>query len=177
MYKEFEQLVLRRQSCRDFSDRPIEKETLDKIMQLSMLSPSACNSQPWKMLCAISEEKVDSVRKNLQVAGRNSFLNGAKAFIAVVEKQATLKTEVQSKFDRNRFVKYDVGELIAYLTLTAESLGVSSCIIGWMQEEKLKEILGLSENELCRVVIALGYSDIETRKKVRKDKEEIIKYI
>lgn len=177
MYKEFEKLVLTRQSCRNFSDKPIEKQTLDKIMQLSMLCPSACNSQPWKMVCALSDDSVDNVRKNLQIAGRNTFLNGAKAFIAVVEKVATLKADVQSKFDRNRFVKYDVGELIAYITLTAQSLGVSSCIIGWMNEEELSKTLGLNQDEICRVVIALGYSDIETREKTRKDKDQIIKYI
>ena len=177
MYKEFEKLALNRQSCREFSDKPIEKETLDKIMQLAMLAPSACNSQPWKMICAFNEESVKSVRENLQIAGRNTFLNGAKAFIAIAEKVATLKPDTMKRFDRNRFVKYDVGELIAYLTLGAESLGVSTCIIGWMNEEKLATTLNLDQDEICRVVVALGYSDIETRDKVRKEKEEVISYL
>ena len=37
----------------------------------------------------------------------------------------------------DRFVKYDIGEAIAYATLAAEAAGVSSCIIGWMDEERL----------------------------------------
>ena len=174
---EFEKLALSRQSCREFTDKPIDKQTLDKIMELAMLAPSACNSQPWKMICAFSEESVSAVRKNLQIAGRNPFLSGAKAFIAVAEKVATLKPDAMKRFDRNRFVKYDVGELVAYLTLGAESLGVSTCIIGWMNEEKLSETLNLEQDEICRVVVALGYSDIETREKVRKDKEEVISYL
>ena len=177
MFESFEKLVKERQSCRDFSDKPIEKETLDKIMELSMLSPSACNSQPWKMLCACQNDGVTAIKECLQERGHNKFLDGAKAFIAVVNKTATLKETIQSKFDRNRFVKYDVGELIAYITLTAKSLGVDSCIIGWMNEEKLASVLGLEENEKCELVVALGYSDIPTREKVRKNKEDIIKYL
>ena len=46
-----------------------------------------------------------------------------------------------------------------------------------MNEEKLATTLGLEENEKCELVVALGYSEISTREKVRKPKEEIIKYI
>lgn len=177
MFESFEKLVKTRQSCRDFSDRQIDKATLDKIMELSMLAPSACNSQPWRMVCVCQDQSVTAVRECLQVKGHNKFLDGAKAYIAVVNKTATLKDTIQSKFDRNRFVKYDVGELIAYITLTAKSLGVDSCIIGWMDEEELSTVLGLEQNEKCEIVVALGYSDIPTREKVRKDKVEIIRYI
>lgn len=174
---DFKKLVLERQSCREFLDKEIEKEKLDDIMQTAMLAPSACNSQPWKMICAVQSDSVNAIRECLQVNGHNKFLDGAKAYIAVVNKNAKLKESIESRFDRNRFVKYDVGELIAYLTLTAKSQGIDSCIIGWMNEEKLREVLGLEENEKCELVVALGYANIDTRNKVRKAKEEIIKYI
>ncbi len=173
----FLDLAKTRQSCRDFSNKPIEKETLDKIMETAMLAPSACNSQPWKMICAYEGDNVQKICESLQVNGHNGFLTGAKAFIAVVDKVRPLKPTVEQKYDRNRFVKYDVGELIAYITLAATDLGVDSCIIGMMDEEKLYSVLGLEKDEICTIVVALGYSDIETRKKTRKDKENIIKYI
>lgn len=174
---DFKKLVLERQSCRQFLDKEIEKEKLDEIMEIAMLAPSACNSQPWKMVCAVKSDSVNAIRECLQVNGHNKFLDGAKAYIAVVNKNAKLKESIESKFDRNRFVKYDVGELVAYLTLTAKSMGIDSCIIGWMNEEKLAEVLSLEENEKCELVIALGYSDIATREKVRKQKSDIISYI
>lgn len=177
MFDNFEKLVKIRQSCREFLDKEIEQVKLDKIMETAMLAPSACNSQPWKMVCAVKKDSVKAVCNCLQEKGHNKFLSGAKAYIAVVNKNATLKDTIQSKFDRNRFVKYDVGELVAYITLTAKSLGIDSCIIGWMNEEKLYSVLELEENEKCEIVVALGYSDIPIREKSRKPKEEIIKYI
>ncbi len=177
MFENFEKLVKTRQSCRDFSDKPVEKEKILKLAKLAMLAPSACNSQPWKMYCVTDMDKVKAVTKCLQEKGRNTFLSGAKAYIAVSEKQATLKPDVEKIFDGYHFVKYDVGELIAYLTLGAKALGLETCIIGWINHEALREELEMPENEACNVVIAFGYSDIPVRDKARKAEELIIKEI
>ena len=78
------------------------------------------------------------------------------------------------KFDRNHFVQYDVGEVVAYITLAAESMGVKSCIIGWVTADTMKDILGLESNERCNLVVALGYSDTPIRQKIRKAEEKVI---
>ena len=99
----------------------------------------------------------------------------AKAFIVVADRMAVLKPGV--KFDRNHFVRYDVGELLAYITLGAKSLGVDSCIIGMVDQNLIGKAVGLENGEVCNVAVALGYSDGETRKKLRKSKEETVKFI
>ena len=174
MYKEFEKLVRTRQSCREFNDKSVDKQTVMEIAELAMLSPSACNSQPWKMYVVTDAEKVSAVAESLQERGRNAFVSKAKAFIAVSEKQATLKPDVEKKFDRNHFVKYDIGELIAYITLGAKAKGLETCIIGWINHEKLKTALAMPDSEVCNVVVAIGNSDIAIREKSRKAKEDII---
>ena len=176
-FSQFEELVKTRQSCRNFSDKPLPAEEVEKIAETAVLAPSACNSQPWKLYCVTSKEKVEEVCAALTHGGRNAFLSGAKAFIAAAEKGAVLKPDVAKVFSEKRFVKYDVGEVIAYATLAAKSRGVESCIIGWMNTEKLRSALGMSEDEDCAVVIALGYSDIPIREKSRKSAEETIKFI
>ncbi|MBE7087226.1 MAG: hypothetical protein E7369_02880 [Clostridiales bacterium] len=176
-FENFESLVLTRQSCRDFKNIPVEKEKLDKIMSLSLMSPSACNSQPWKLYCANSPEKVDEIRATLQVQDRNKFLDGAKAYIAVVEEDAVLKPWLETKFNKNRFIKYDIGELVAYLTLSAKTVGLDTCIIGWVDEDALSKVLGLNENEACKIVIAVGYSNQPVREKKRCTFEEKVVYI
>ena len=177
MQNYFENLVKTRQSCRDFNDKVVQKETLDKVLDLALLSPSACNSQPWRLVAITSPETVSVVRDCLQYQGHNKFLSNVNCFVAVIDCQATLRPNLESKFDRNRFVKYDVGELTAYLTLGAKANGLDTCIIGWMDEEKLKTALSLADNEVCTMVVAVGYSDTPIREKVRKDKSEKIKYI
>ena len=177
MFESFSKLVKERQSCRNFTDKKVEESKIEKIMDLAMLAPSACNSQPWKMYCVTSEQAVNNVRESLQLNDRNKFLDNVSTFIAVADQQATLKPGMENRIDRNRFVQYDVGELVAYITLTAKSIGLDTCIIGWMDEEKLHSSLGLSENEHCRLVVALGYGDTPLREKIRKDKDTIIKRV
>ncbi len=170
------ELARNRQSCRDFNDKELSSQTVRKIAELATLSPSACNSQPWKMFL-VTGEKVELVTKSLQNRGRNPFLDKAKAYIVITEKQAKLNEFVSSRFNRDHFVKYDIGQLTAYITLAAQSLEVSSCIIGWINQEELRSAVGYPENEESNIVVALGYSDIEVREKNRKDFDEVIEEI
>ena len=127
------------------------------------------------MYVVTSPDKVKQTALALGVNGHNKFLSGAKAFIALAEKQATLKPGV--RFDRNHFVKYDIGEIIDYITLTAKSMGVESCIIGMVDQSLIGDAVGLNDGELCNIVVALGYSDIPVRDKVRKEKQEVIEIV
>ena len=51
------QLISQRQSDRAFSPQRIEREVLDRIAGAALLSPSACNSQPWHLIVVDDEEK------------------------------------------------------------------------------------------------------------------------
>ena len=174
---DFINLIKIRQSCRDFNDKPLDKELVEQIADLSRLAPSACNSQPWNMICVTDKEKIEAVAKSLQERGMNKFTDKAKAFIVLVEKQAVLKERVSGKFNRNHFVKYDIGQLCAYITLIAKDMGVDSCIIGWINQEMLRNAVGYREDEESNIVIALGYSDCELRQKIRKNKEDVIRIL
>ena len=174
---EFLELVKSRQSCRDFLETPIEKEKLKKIAELSLLAPSACNSQPWKIYVVTSEEKRALVAKSVQDFGMNKFVSKAQAFFVVTETSARLAVGSGLKFDKNHFVKYDVGELVAYLTLTAKNEGLDTCILGWVNHDKLKDAVKFSDAEFCCMVVAVGYSNTPLREKVRKPASEKITYI
>ena len=44
------ELIISRQSDRKYSDKPVEKEKLDRIIEAGRMAPSACNAQPWKFI-------------------------------------------------------------------------------------------------------------------------------
>ena len=66
---------------------------------------------------------------------------------------------------------------MAYLTAEAESLGISSCIIGWLDSKQIGKICGFRDT--VRLVVALGYhsEDDSHREKKRKPINELITYI
>ena len=174
-YAQFKDLVLRRQSCRNFSGKLVEKEKITMLCEVARLTPSACNSQPWKIYGVSSQEKIDLITQSLQDNGRNAFLSKAGGYIVVSGTKARLLKDVVHKYDEMHFVKYDVGQTLAYITLCAESMGLASCLIGYINQEKLRSACGMEDGEECNVVVALGYSDIPVREKSRKPYQSVVK--
>ena len=175
---DFKELVTARQSCRSFSDKKVQPELLKRIMETAVLAPSACNSQPWKAYCVTDETKVKRVAEAVQDGGVNSFASEAPAFIVVSEFDfAQLKPGAKEKFGEDHFIKYNIGEFVAYITLAAKAAGLDTCIIGWINAEKLAAAAELPREETCNVVIAVGYGDCPLRKKTRKNFDETVKFI
>ena len=151
---EFSELITSRYACRNFSSRAAEKELLYKIVGEAMNAPSAKNTQPWEFYVSCEEETNAKIRTCLQDNGKNGFLTAAPAFIAIFEEiPDNIACE---KYGNERFVKYDVGQVAAYLTLSAKNAGLESCVIGWINEERLHEVTGV--NKPCGIVIAFGYA-------------------
>lgn len=168
--REIEKLYLHRQSCREFTSRPVSKELIEEVCRLALLAPSACNSQPWKLI-AVTGEKAKALAKGLQDMGMNKFASDAPVLIAVVESKGNLTATVGSRFKDNDFLHNDIGILTAHLVLAADAAGLGTCILGWRNEEKLRPVLGLDKNARIPQVIAMGYppEDYPTRPKKRKD--------
>ena len=53
------ELILRRQSDRKYSDKPVEAEKLERIIEAGRMAPSACNAQPWKFV-VVTDAFIDS---------------------------------------------------------------------------------------------------------------------
>jgi nitroreductase len=45
-----------RHSCRAFIDRPVERETIEDLLRLAGLAPSAINLQPWECTVVLGDE-------------------------------------------------------------------------------------------------------------------------
>ena len=181
--KDIEQLYLHRQSCRAFDpDRPVSDELLTEICRLALLAPSACNSQPWKLL-AVTGEKAKALAAGVQDLGMNKFASDAPAFVVVLEGTGNLSATVGSRFKNTDFLHNDIGIMTAHLVLgimtahlvlAADAAGLSTCILGWRSEKKLREILGLPEKVRIPHIVAVGYAaeGYEIREKKRTSLED-----
>ncbi len=167
---DIENLFLKRQSTREFSDKPIDDEILEKICRLSILAPSAINAQPYD-LYAINGEKVKNFTVNIQKNGANAWADGATAFIVIKERQPHAIMRGERRVSNEEFIANDVGILCAYIVLAAEELGIASCIIGLRDEKGIAEFLGLPEDSRFPLVVALGYAaeNCPVREKRRRD--------
>ena len=64
----------------------------------------------------------------------------------------------------------DIGIAASQLCLQAAELGLGTCMIGWFDEKKVKELLSIPKNTGVGLLLTIGYpaADKPDRKKVRK---------
>lgn len=154
---DLKELYLKRQSTREYTEKPVSDEILTEICSMAKLAPSAVNSQPYKMH-AITGEKAKQFAPFVQNYGNNYWTMGCPAFIAIEQGMPPLIVRMGQKIVKTEFVPIDIGILTAYIVLAAESLGVQSCIIGIRDEKAIAKFLDLKEGTKFPVIIALGYA-------------------
>ncbi len=171
-------LINNRESCRDYATKPVEKDKLVKCIEAARVAPSACNSQPWSFIVVNNPLVSPQVAKCLQDAGMNKFTDHCPAFIVVIEEKATLSARISGVVKSQNYAPIDIGIATAHICLAATAQGLSTCVMGWINEGKLKELLEIPQPKRIRLVIGVGYaaSDV-VREKKRKSLEEITKFV
>ena len=146
---EFKEVVKNRYSCKKYSDRQVEADKLNAILEAGRLAPTAKNLQEQHVYVLQSSEalaKIDAV---------TPCRYGAPTVMVVA-------------FDKNNVFTYPGGKrdsgvedatiVATHMILAAADQGVDSCWINFLDPEKLAETLGLPENEEVLMVMDLGYA-------------------
>ena len=173
----FMEIAQARQSCRSYdTQRPVENEKLHAILEATRLAPSACNSQPYHFTLCTGEKAREAAKATMGL-GMNKFAAQAPVLIVVSEKPYSKSAAMGAKVKGNDYRSMDIGIAVAYLTAEAQAQGLSTCILGWLDDEKLRAICGLDAP--VRLVITLGYAaeDDKLRPKKRKDIAELFTQI
>ena len=146
---EFKEVIRNRYSCKKYSGKKVEADKITAILEAGRVAPTAKNLQEQKIYVVQSEEnlaKIDSV---------SPCRYGAPVMLVVA-------------FDKNNVFTYPGGKrdsgiedatiVATHLMLAAANEGVDSCWINFFDPDKLKEILGLPENEEILMLLDLGYA-------------------
>ena len=173
----FREIAENRQSCRAYnSERVVEKEKLDAILEVARLSPSACNGQPYH-ITVCTGETAKKVAKATQGMGLNKFAPDAPVLLVISEKPYVKTAALGAKMKKNDYRSMDIGILSAYITAEATAQGLGTCILGWLDDEKIRELCNLDGT--VRLVITLGYAkdDDKLRTQKRKEIDELVSFI
>ena len=171
----FSEIANTRQSCRSYDPREVEKEKLDAVLESARLSPSACNGQPYHITVCSGESK-KLVAKAVQGMGMNKFASDAPILLVISEKPYVKSAALGAKLKGNDYRSIDIGILSAYITAEATAQGLDTCILGWLDDDKIRKVCDLDGT--VRLVITLGYAKEgdPLRKKMRKSLEELISF-
>lgn len=150
---DFLELIYTRRSIRQYVDRPIENESIRKLLEAAISAPSGKNGQPWKFSVVMSTGDIERLAK-LSIYGR--WMRKAKCFIVVfLDKSCSYHyvKDIQS-----------CGAAIQNILLAAHAMGIGSCWIGEIIEkgEEIKSLLGIENSNLELMgIVTLGYSDVQ----------------
>jgi nitroreductase len=176
--KDFLDLILSRQSDRKYSDKPVEKEKLNRIIEAGRMAPSACNAQPWKFIVVTDTDLISKLAEaaSAKLIGMNSFVNQATALIVIVRENPNFTSRVGATIKNKDYSLIDIGIAAENICLQAKADGIGSCILGWFDERDVKKLLAIPGSKRVELIITLGYSLSDQREKRRKPPEETVSY-
>ena len=175
---DFLEIANARQSCRSYDEtRPVEPEKLQKVLDAARLAPSACNGQPYLLTVCTGEKAREVALLTRGMGGMNKFAVQAPVCIVISEGAYNRTAALGAKVKGNDYRSIDIGIMTAYLTAEATAQGLSTCILGWLDDEKIRQVVGT--NSATRLVITLGYAseDDKLRTKKRKELHEIVRFL
>lgn len=166
---DFLELVKERYSCRSFSDKKVEMEKLEKILEAGRLSPTGCNNQPQRILVLQNEQELEKL-KECTVYGWNAPV----IMVVCYDKEVSWKR----KADGNDGGVVDASIVTTHMMLEIANLGLGTTWIGSFDPEKVKEVYHIPDSYEVVALLPVGYPSEESKPSDNHDKrlplEEIV---
>jgi len=144
-------MVYTRRSVRNYSDREIEEEKIEKILKAAVQAPSAGNEQPWHFIVVKDRERL---KRLAEIHPYGKMLEKASLAIAVC---ADLKL---SRYPVPMWVQ-DCSAATQNILIAARMLGIASVWLGvYPREERMRSLakfFGVPDDVVIFSLVALGY--------------------
>jgi nitroreductase len=154
-----------RYSCRDYRDKPVEEDKLQRVLEAARLAPSANNRQAWKIIVVTDL----GIRHQLARDAEQPFIEGAPVVLAMVglDPARTMSCSVPAD-------PVDCAIAIEHLALAATAEGLATCWIGHFDQHKASETLGVPASAKILHLMPLGYPKDQHRPRQRKPIGELV---
>jgi nitroreductase len=136
-----------RRNVRDYADRAIAPEDLDRILEAARRSPSSMNEQPWDFVVLVDRPRLVRLAEVWHYGAHLAGAAAAVAFVAAVTDDAEQRETIQ----------FDMGQAAMSVMLAAADLGIGSCHSAIGDQALVREVLGLPPNRECILLLSLGY--------------------
>ena len=140
---DFLEIARSRQSVRAYTDKPVEKDKIERCLEAARLAPSACNAQPWKFVVVDNTELKNKIADatNNRVLPLNHFTKQAPVHVVVVREKPNFTSKAGEMIRNKTYTLIDVGIATEHFCLQAASEGLGTCILGWFNEKRVKELI------------------------------------
>ncbi len=157
--------IFHRTSVRNFTDKKVEPEKMEKILKAAMQAPTAGNQQAWEFYIVEDSEILKKLAKASPYAGCTA---NAPVAVVVVNKK-------ESRFPELLDVDAAIATENIWLEADALGLGTVMLAVAPFQDrmEAVGKILNLGEDEYAFDIIPIGYPVKESVQQDRYDEKKI----
>ena len=148
---DFEKLVDERYSVRKYSDRPVEKDVLLRILNAANKAPTGKNLQPYRIYVVTSQEALDKID-----AVTPCRFGAGTVLVFTLNEDEDWKNPLE---EGPRAGIQDVSIVASHVMFMATELGLGTCWCNYFPNTELKKSLGLPANESIVLFMDLGYPD------------------
>ncbi|MBR3780593.1 MAG: nitroreductase family protein [Clostridia bacterium] len=145
---DFLKLAAERYSVRKFKDKPIEQESIDKILTAAQIAPTGCNYQPQRILVINNEEALTKLKD----CTRCHFDAPCAMLICYNKDECWTRP-----YDGNQSGIVDASIVTTHMMLEAWELGVGSTWVMHFNPFKMREIYNIPENIEPVALLVIGY--------------------
>lgn len=146
---EFKELAEKRYSCRKFSDRKVEKELLDQIIDTAIKAPTAVNTQPYKIFLMDSAEAIQNIHKV------TTYTFGADTFLVIGYREDTGWVR---PFDHRNFADVDASIVATHIMMEIGDLGLATTWVGHFDAPALKQMYPKMADYNLIALFPIGYA-------------------
>ena len=168
---DFLEIAKKRYSVRNYSDRKVEAEKLDKILQAAHVAPTAANLQPVHLIAVQEKDGLEKIGKGANIYG---------APLAVIVCANHDKAWVRP-FDNKQTTDIDASILTDHMMIEATELGLGSVWVCYFKPDIIRKEFNLPDNLEPVNILAIGYSneeaaDPERQSQTRIQVKELVSY-
>lgn len=144
-----------RRSVRSFTDKPVEKETLLKLLEAAVWAPSGGNGQTWRFVVVTEEQ----VMKKIKMVSPG--LLGRPPAVIIIAQDMNLAKHRGGKTRPESITRMDSAMAAQNIMLAAHEMGLGTCVIASFHAGAVAKILGMPEHILPHLLVSVGHPAVD----------------
>ncbi len=145
-----------RRARRAVSNKPIEREKIEALVEAMRLSASCFNNQPWRVTLCMGPETLPAIKAALS---KGNVWATQAPLIMVVSAKPSDDCQLSDKRD---YFLFSTGLAVGQMELRATELGLICHPIAGYDPLKAKQVLGIPEEYLVITFVIVGYPSTDT---------------
>lgn len=145
----FMEIAKKRYSVRKYSDRAVESEKLERIIEAAHVAPTAANLQPVRLIAVQSKEGLHKLEK-----AANTYQAPVAIIVCADHSKAWTRP-----FDKKKTTDIDATILTDHMMHEATELGLGTCWVCYFKADIVSKEFNLPDELEPINILAIGYAD------------------